>query len=101
MIDFIIANIEAVGTLIVALVVLIYAIFTKQWGAVRTAALSLMLSAERLMATAEGKEKMEQVFVEVWYYMPGWMKKFITEEKLEIKLQEWYELAKNSLYLIE
>lgn len=101
MIDFLLANIEAVGSLIVALVVLIYAVSTKQWGAVRAAALSLMLSAERLMTTAKGQEKMEQVLGEVWYYMPGWMKKFVTYEKLEIKLQEWYEIAKNSLYLLE
>lgn len=101
MIDFILTNIEAVGSLIVALVLLIYAIFTKQWGTVRTAALSLMLSAEKLMTTAEGSEKMEQVLAEVWFRVPGWMKKVITYDKLEIKLQEWYEAAKTALYLME
>lgn len=97
MIDFIIANIEAVGTLIVALVVLIYAIFTKQWGAVRTAALSLMLSAERIMATKEGMEKMDWVLGEVWRKTPTWIKKVYTEDKLKEALQKWYEDAKEMI----
>jgi len=37
----------------------------------------------------------------VWFRVPGWMKKVITYDKLEIKLQEWYEAAKTALYLME
>ena len=84
---FILANIEAVGTALVAVILLVYAIVTRQWMVLRSAALSLMLSAEKLMTTAEGSEKMEQVLAEVWFRVPGWAKRVITYDKLEIKLQ--------------
>jgi TRAP-type uncharacterized transport system fused permease subunit len=101
MIDFLLANIAPIGSGLVALILIIYALVTRQWMVLRSAALSLMLSAEKLMTTAEGSEKMEQVLAEVWFRVPGWMKKVITYDKLEIKLQEWYEAAKTALYLME
>jgi len=101
MIDFLLANIAPIGSGLVALILIIYALIARQWMVLRSAALSLMLSAEKLMTTAEGSEKMEQVLAEVWFRVPGWMKKVITYDKLEIKLQEWYEAAKTALYLME
>lgn len=97
MIDFIAANIEPIGAGLVALILLAYAIVTRQWLLLRTASLSLMLSAEKLMKTAEGKEKMDQVFAELWSWAPGWVKKFYDKNKLRLKLQEWYDIAKDML----
>lgn len=95
--DFIVNNIETIGTLIVAFFVVVWAIWTRQWGVLQAAAYKLMLSAERLMATKEGKEKMEVVYAAVWVRVPKWLKKFVTEKTLREKLQDWYNIAKNSL----
>lgn len=97
MIDFLLANMETVGTLIVALFILIYAVITKQWATVRTAALSLMLSAERLLTTVEGRAKMDFVLTALWDQVPGWVKRFYDKNKLRAKLQEWYNIAKDML----
>jgi hypothetical protein len=97
MIEFLMANMETVGMLIAALIILVYAIATKQWATVRTVALSFMLSAERLMATEEGKAKMEFVLTAVWDQVPGWVKRFYDKNKLRLKLQEWYDIAKDML----
>lgn len=97
MIDFLLSNMETVGTLIAALFILVYAIITKQWAAVRTAALSLMLSAERLLTTVEGRAKMDFVLTALWDQIPRWVKKFYDKDKLRAKLQEWYNIAKDML----
>lgn len=95
--DFILNNIEAVEMILVAIILAVWAIFTRQWGILQIAAYRLMLSAERLMATDKGKTKMEAVYAAVWVQVPDWLKKFITEKTLREKLQEWYNLARDSL----
>lgn len=97
MIDFIMSNIGAIGSGLVALILIVYALITRQWMVLRSAALSLMLSAEKLMATEEGKAKMELVLAGVWDQVPGWVKKFYDKDKLRLKLQEWYDIAKDML----
>ncbi len=97
MIDFILTNIEVFVTGLVALVLIIYALITRQWMVLRSAALSLMLSAERLMATEEGKKKMDWVYMATWQRLPNWLKTFISEESLRGKLQEWYNMAKDMI----
>ena len=98
MMDFLLANIEAVGTALVAVILLAYAIITRQWGLVRSSALSLMLSAERLLATEQGQLKMEWVFREVNGLIPKWMRPYLTEEKLRGILQELYDNAKHMIH---
>jgi len=95
MIDFILSNFQAVAGLILAIILVGYAIFTRQWNLVQLAAYKFMLSAERLMATEQGKVKMKFVFNAMWEQLPRWLKTFVTEETLKDKLQEWYELAKD------
>lgn len=97
MIEFIFANFELVGGIIVILAMLIYGLFTRQWSIVRISAYQLMLSAERLMATAEGKEKFEAVFADLWKIVPRWLKAFATESVMREKLQAWYNIAKDML----
>ena len=99
MIDFIMANADLFGGILVAIALIVYAIFTRQWSTLRVAAYQLMLSAERLMATAEGKAKLDAVFAELWIRVPAWIKKFYDENKMKKKLQDWYNLAKNALKL--
>lgn len=93
--DFIMSNIEAIASLLAAIVLLIYAIYTKQWAAVRAAAYSFMLSAERLMKSRQGSARMEAVFRATWEWVPAWIKTFVSEKTLREKLQEWYDIAKN------
>lgn len=97
MIDFIMSNFELLGGILVIAALLIYGIITRQWGIVRMAAYQLMLSAERLMATADGKQKFEAVYAALWEQLPAWIQKFTGPEKLKAKLQDWYDIAKDML----
>jgi len=95
MIDFILSNFQTVAGLVLAIILIIYAIFTRQWSLLQLAAYRLMLSAEWLMATRPGKTKMNVVYEEIWSLMPVWFKLFVNEITLKQKLQEWYDLAKD------
>ncbi len=95
--DFILGNFEAVAGAILALILIFYALVTRQWSILQVAAYRFMLDAERLMATKQGKAKMEAVYAAVWQQIPKWLKRFVTEKTLREKLQDWYNIAKNSL----
>jgi hypothetical protein len=97
MMDFVMGNYEALAGIALALALLVYALITRQWSVLQAAAYRLMLSAEKLMGTAEGKEKMAAVFAGIWNLVPGWLKGFATEDKLREKLQEWYDIARDGL----
>ena len=97
MIDFILSNIETAGMALVAVILLVYAIVTRQWGLVRSSALSLMLSAERLLATEQGQLKMEWVFREASASIPVWMRPYLTEDRLREILQDLYDNAKKMI----
>lgn len=95
--EFIMANIQDLALLMAAVLLLVYSFYTKQWETLRSAALSFMLSAERLMVTKEGKQKMDWVYAAVWQRVPRLLKSFVTEQSLREKLQEWYNWAKGQL----
>ena len=97
MLDFITNNLEAVSGIMLALFLLFSALYLRQWDKLRIAALQLMLSAEQLISTREGAAKMEEVYAAVWAKIPKVIKRFVTEKTLREKLQEWYDLAKDSL----
>ena len=97
MMDFILNNYEAVAGVILGAGLVMYAIVTRQWSVLQVVAYRLMLDAERLMSTAEGKAKMDAVYAAVWEQVPKWLKRFVTEKTLREKLQDWYNIAKNSL----
>lgn len=99
--EFIINNMETLLAALAAILLLFYALYTKQWGILRSSGLSLMLAAERLLTTVEGKKKMEWVYATMWQKLPKWVKKYVTEKTLKEKLQEWYDLAKDELNKIE
>lgn len=95
--NFIFENFETIVGMIVGLVLIGWGVYTRQWNLVKLSAYQFMLSAERLLQAKPGKEKMEEVFVATWASLPKWLKKFVTQETLREKLQEWYELAKDYL----
>ena len=96
--DFIFANFELVFGIVFLLAVLIFGGITIQWSLVRISAYQLMLSAEKLFATEEGKEKFEMVLSKLWEMLPGWLRKAVGIERLRQKLQDWYNLAKDMLH---
>lgn len=97
MMDFIMGNMGTIGTGLVAIVLIVYALVTRQWLILRSAALSLMLSAERLLTTEQGQLKMEWVFREVTALIPGWMRPYLTEDRLREILQDLYDNAKKMI----
>lgn len=97
MMDFVLSNYQAVAGMLLGAIVIIYALVTRQWSVLQLAAYRLMLDAERLMATKEGTEKMDAVYAAMWEQVPRWLKRFVTSKTLREKLQEWYNIAKNSL----
>jgi hypothetical protein len=96
---------ELLGTnwfvLLVAVVILcfvIYLFITKQWTKLKESAYALMLQAERVYASYEGKKKFEAVFDCLYYKLiPLCLKPFITPESVRKKLQKWYNDAKQDL----
>lgn len=97
MMDFFMNNAELTGTLIVSIILMIWAATSGKWIVFKFAAYKFMFSAERLAETKEGKERMETVYAAIWQRLPRLMKRFITEKTLREKLQEWYNFAKDSL----
>ena len=97
MTDFVLNNLESIISFILALAMLVYAVYTKQWGMLQISGYKLMLAAERIAQTKEGAAKMEAVYAALWVQIPKWIKKFVSEKTLREKLQEWYDLAKDSL----
>lgn len=97
MMDFVMANMNEIGTLIVALALMIWAATSGKWIVFKFAAYRLMFSAERLAETTEGKERMEAVYAAIWQRLPKLLRRFVTEKTLREKLQDWYNFAKNSL----
>jgi hypothetical protein len=97
MMDFILNNFEAVAGVLLAGILIIYALVTRQWSVLQMAAIKFMIDAERLMKTKEGTERMEAVYVESWEKLPYWLKKFVTEKTLREKLQDWYNFMRDSL----
>lgn len=95
--DFIFGNFELVVGMVVLLAVLIFGGITRQWSLVRISAYQLMMSAQRLYATEEGKKRFERVYKKLWKKLPSWLKKTVGQERLREKLQAWYELAKDML----
>ncbi len=76
----------------------IYLAVTKQWGKLREQAYALMLQAERIFSSDEGKKKFDAVFDQLYYNLiPAWMRLFISPDTVKEKLQEWYDLAKDYL----
>ena len=70
--EFIMNSIEALLAALVAILLIFYSFYTKQWGNLESSALSLMLSAERLLTTVEDKKKMDWVYAAMWHRIPRW-----------------------------
>ena len=86
-----------IGLILIGLVIIAYLVLTRQWSVLRETAYRLMLRAEQVLDTAAGHEKMVLVFTELYSLIPAWLHLFVTREDLEIRLQMWYDAAKDWL----
>ena len=83
--------------LIVALffVYVVYLLGTRQWTRLREIAYKIMLKAEKIFKTGQGRKKFDYVFEQVYDLVPAWLRLFVPEDTLRRKLQEWYNHAKD------
>lgn len=95
--DFIISNLEVFVGMVVFLIMLLFGVITNQWSIVKINAYQLMLSAQRLMATEEGRKRFDDVYSKLWIKLPVWVRKIVGPAKLKKQLQHWYDLAKDML----
>ena len=86
-----------VGTALIGLAVIAYLVITRQRALLRETAYRLMLRAEQVLDTAAGHEKMALVFTELYSLIPAWLRLVVTREDLEIRMQRWYDAAKDWL----
>ena len=86
--------------IVLAVLIFLYVSFliiTKQWTKLRSIAYALMLGAERLYTTEEGKRKFEMVLRRIYDLMPVWMSMIFSDQKIRQILQAWYNKAKDCL----
>jgi hypothetical protein len=96
--EFFTENWFVIAVLLVLFAFDIYLAVTKQWIKLREQAYALMLQAERIFSTGEGRKKFEAVFTTLYYdLIPAWLRLFISPDTIKEKLQEWYDLAKDYL----
>ena len=64
----------------------IYLVVDHRWADLRTHAYGLMLSAERLFASGEGKKKFEAVYERIYFdLIPVWLRLFVPPESIREK----------------
>lgn len=87
--------------IIVAVIFLVYIVslvINKRWNRLRLIANRLMLQAEQtITGTKKGRERFEQVLTQVYLLIPAWIRLFVPKSLFEKKLQQWYELIKDSM----
>jgi hypothetical protein len=83
---------------IIACIYIVYLVVNKRWNKLRTIANKLMLQAEQtIVGTKKGRERFEQVLTQVYLLIPIWIRIFLPKSAFEKKLQQWFELIKDSL----
>ncbi|AEY64944.1 hypothetical protein [Clostridium sp. BNL1100] len=76
----------------------IYLITKHRWTKLREMAYKMIVQAEQVITgTKKGQERFNAVLNQLYNVMPLWLRIFIPKNLLEKKLQEWYELIKDSL----
>ncbi len=83
---------------IIACSYIVYLVVNKRWNKLRTIANKLMLQAElTIVGTKKGRERFDQVLTQVYLLIPIWIRIFLPKSSFEKKLQQWFELIKDSL----
>ncbi len=75
-----------------------YLLFNRRWDKIREKAYKLIRQAEEtVIGTKMGQERFDIVLTQLYNLIPAWLKFFIPRSFLEQKLQEWFDLIKDSL----
>ena len=93
--DFIFSNWATILIVALFFAYVVYLVFTRQWGRLRRDAYMFMLKAEKIYSAGQGYKKLNYVLDEVYNLIPAWLKFFVSEDELKLKLQEWYVHAKD------
>ena len=77
---------------------IVYLAAKRRWTKLRELAYNLILHAEKaITGTKMGQERFRFVLSELYNMIPTWLRFFISRSLLEQKLQEWFDLIKDSL----
>ncbi len=96
--EFILNNWVTIIILIACIIYIAYLVVKHRWTKLREIAYKLIRQAETtITGTKRGQERFEQVISQLYIIIPPWIRFFITKNLLEEKLQEWFDLIKDSL----
>ncbi|WP_034847086.1 hypothetical protein [Ruminiclostridium josui] len=77
---------------------IVYLAVKRRWIKLRELAYNLILQAEKaITGTKMGQERFGFVLSQLYSMIPTWLRFFIPRSLLERKLQEWFDLIKDSL----
>jgi hypothetical protein len=77
---------------------IVYLIVKRRWAKLRSIAYKLIRQAEvTIIGTKKGRDRFDQVITQLYSIIPIWIRIFISRSFLEEKLQEWYNVIKDSL----
>ncbi len=77
---------------------IVYLIINRRWEKLRELAYKMIRQAESvIVGTKKGQERFNLVLNQLYNMIPAWLRFFIPRSLLEQKLQEWFNLIKDSL----
>ncbi len=77
---------------------IVYLVVNKRWAKLRELAYKFIRQAEGvIVGTKRGQERFNLVLEQLYNMVPAWLRFFIPRSLLEQKLQEWFDLIKDSL----
>lgn len=75
-----------------------YLLLNRRWTRLREIAYKLIKQAEKtITGTKKGQERFELVLNQLYNMIPAWLRFFIPRSLMEEKLQEWFNLIKDTL----
>lgn len=97
MLEFLKMNWLTILIVLLAVGYIVYLFVTKQWAKIRELAYKSMLKLERTYIDSQGPQKFDTALNTVWLKLPFWIRLFISKEDITVRLQSWYDKAKDFL----
>ncbi len=77
---------------------IVYLAINHRWETIREIAYKMIRQAENvIVGTKRGQERFNLVLDQLYNIIPTWLKLFITRSYMQQKLQEWFDMIKDSL----
>lgn len=77
---------------------IVYLVVNQRWEKLRELAYKMIRQAENvIVGTKKGQERFSLVLEQLYNLIPAWLRFFIPRSLLEQKLQEWFDIIKDSL----